>query len=370
MNFKKIFINFDYLLMAIVILIFAIGLTTIASATDAMNLGLTREVKMQFLSFGLGLLVILVLQWINYEIYGEFHKWIYAMGILVLILVYIPGLGVDRGGSQRWIAAGPIDIQTSELAKIAYIIFFAKFLEKMGGVKGIKEIIKSLIVMLPFLILVLKQPDLGTSLVFVFVTFGMMFVSGLKYRYILLGAATAGISLPILYPRLENHQRVRIDAFLNPDDMSLPGNYHVLQSKITIGSGRMYGKGFFEGVYHRLNYLPVQESDFIFAVFVEETGFVGGIALIGLYFLFIMRMVHISRRVKDDFGSNVIIGVVFMFSFQIIENLAMTMGKLPVTGITLPFFSYGSTSLVTSMIAIGLVESIYIRRKKGTFTNI
>lgn len=355
--------------MAIVLIIFSIGITIIGSATDAINLGLTREVKMQLFSMGLGLVVVFILQWINYEVYGEFYKWIYAIGIFVLVLVYIPGLGVDRGGSVRWVDIGPIDVQTSELAKIAYILFFAKFLEKIGGIKGFKEIFKSLAVLAPFLILVLRQPDLGTSLVFVFVTFGMMLVSGLKYRYILLGAITAGIALPIVYPRLENHQRVRIDAFLNPDDMSYQGNYHVLQSKITIGSGRMYGRGIFEGVYHRLDYLPVQESDFIFAVFVEETGFVGGIALIALYFLFLMRMIHISRRIKDDFGSNIIIGLVFMFSFQIIENLAMTMGKLPVTGITLPFFSYGSTSLVTSMIAIGLVESIYIRRKKGTFTN-
>lgn len=367
MNIKKILTNFDYWLMLIVIIIFAIGLVSIASATDIMNNGLTREVKMQALSFILGLVVIIIFQWVNYEVFGEFHKVIYVLSIVVLLLVYIPGLGITRQGSQRWIGLGPIDIQTSELAKIGFILFFAKFLEKMNGVKGIKEIIKSLAVMLPFLLIIMKQPDLGTALVFVFVTFGMMFVAGLKYRYILLGGIFAGVGLPLVYPRLEPHQRVRIDAFLNPDDMTLPGNYHVMQSKITMGSGEMYGKGFFEGVYHRLDYLPVQESDFIFAVFVEETGFVGGVILIALYFLFMMRLIHISRKVKDDFGSYVIIGFVFMFAFQIIENIAMTMGKMPVTGITLPFFSYGSTSLVTSMIALGIAESIYIRRKKGTF---
>ena len=129
----------------------------------------------------------------------------------------------------------------------------------------------------------------------------------------------------------------------------------------------MYGRGLFQGAYHRLNYLPVQESDFIFAVFVEETGFVGGIAVIGLYLLFMLRMIYISQKIKDNFGSSIIIGLVFMFAFQIIENIAMTMGKMPVTGITLPFFSYGATSIVTNMIAIGIVEAIYIRRKKGTF---
>ncbi|MBM7560754.1 FtsW/RodA/SpoVE family cell cycle protein [Fusibacter tunisiensis] len=369
MNFRKILSQFDYLLIVIVLIIFSVGLLTIASATDFMNLGITREVKMQVVAFSLGIAAIILLQFINYEIFGMFYKSIYVLGILLLLLVYVPGLGVVREGSRRWIDIGLINIQTSELAKLAYILFYAKFLEKIGGIKGIKEIFKSLLVLAPYLVLVLKQPDLGTSLVFVFVTFGMMLVSGLKYRYVVLGVGTLGIAMPFIYPRLENHQRVRIDAFLNPEDLSLPGNYQVLQSKITIGSGRMYGKGLFEGVYHRLNYLPVQESDFIFAVFVEETGFVGGLALISMYFFFLMRMIHLSRKTKDDFGSYAIIGITFMFAFQIIENIAMTMGKLPVTGITLPFFSYGATAVLTSMLAIGLVETIYLRRQKGTFTH-
>lgn len=367
MSIKRMLSQFDYVLIALLTIIFVLGLLTIASATDVLNDGLSRQVKMQAISFVIGLVLILLLQFVDYEIVGQFHKAIYVLGILAVLLVYVPGLGVSRLGSQRWIALGPIDFQTSEIAKIAFVIFFAKFLDNMKGVNGIKDIIKCLLVLIPYFLVVWSQPDLGTTLVFVFVTFGMMFVAGLKYRYILLGALTVGIGGPFAYPRLKPHQRVRIDAFLNPEDMSLPGNYHVMQSKITIGSGQMYGKGLFEGVYHRLNYLPVQDSDFIFAVFVEETGFVGGLALIILYGLFLLRMVYLSQKVKDDFASYMIIGFMFMFAFQIIENIAMTMGKMPVTGITLPFFSYGSSSLVTSMIAIAIVESIYIRRKKGSF---
>ncbi len=367
MNFKKIITQFDYVLIGIIVLIFALGLLTIASATDVLNDGLSRQVKMQAISFLLGLSIIVILLLIDYEIVGGFYKALYVLGLLLIVLVHIPGLGVERLGAYRWISIGSIDIQTSEVAKIFYVIFFAKFLEKLNGVTGIKDIIKCALVLLPYFVLVFKQPDLGTSLVFVSATAGMMFVAGLKYRYIGLSLGALVLGAPFVYPRLDSHQRVRIDAFLNPEDLTLPGNYHVMQSKITIGSGQMYGKGLFEGVYHRLNYLPVQDSDFIYAVFVEETGFVGGLVLIALYFLFLARLIYLSQKVKDDFASYMIIGFVCMFAFQIIENIAMTMGRMPVTGITLPFFSYGSTSLVTSMIAIGIVESVYIRRKKGHF---
>lgn len=367
MNIKKIFTNFDYWLFLLIAVIFTFGVLAIASATNVQTDGLSRQFKMQIIAFALGIIIMLVMQFLNYEVFGEIHYLIYGLSIAVLLLVYVPGLGVIRNNARSWIALGPIDIQTSELAKIGFIIFFAKFLEKNNGVKSFLDILKCLVSLAPFLALVMAQPDLGSALVFVFIAFGMMFVAGLPYRYILMGAVTAAVGFPLIYNNLKDHQKQRIDAFLNPNDTSLPGNYHVMQSKITIGSGQLYGKGLFQGVYHRLDYLPVQESDFIFAVFVEEMGFVGGAFIIGLYILFLLRLVHISRKTKDDFGSLIIIGIVFMFAFQIIENIGMTMGVMPVTGITLPFFSYGASSIVTSMIALGLTESIYVRRKKSTF---
>ncbi|MBF4694872.1 rod shape-determining protein RodA [Fusibacter ferrireducens] len=367
MNFKKAITNFDYLLMAIILIIFSVGLVAIASATNVQIDGVTRQFKMQMISFAIGLVIVILMQLVDYEIFGEFYLSIFFVSIALLLLVYIPGLGVVRGGARSWIQIGSIDIQTSELAKIGYIIFFSKFLEKNHGVRTFMDILKCGVILLPFLVLVLKQPDLGSGLVFVLITFGMMFTNGLKYRYIALGGALSVLISPIIYKMMKSHQKERIDAFLNPEDLTLPGNYHVMQSKITIGSGQMYGKGIFQGVYHRLDYLPVQESDFIFAVFAEETGFVGGLALIVLYFMFLLRLLILSYRAKDEFGSNIIVGIIFMFAFQIIENIGMTMGVMPVTGITLPFFSYGASSIVTSMIAIGLVQTIYIRRKKGTF---
>lgn len=369
MNLKRIVTSFDYILLGIVLVLFTLGLFAIASATDVMNVGMTRQVQLQAFSFVFGLILIGILQFINYEVVGEFYWWLYGIALLLLIIIFIPGVGVIRNGSRSWINLGIIDFQTSEISKIAYIIFLAKFAEKNGGMRSLKSVIKAGIALVPILLLILKQPDLGSALVFVSATFGILLASGMRYWQIGGGLlAVVGLT-PLIYPHLETHQRERIDAFLNPNDLTLPGNYHVMQSKITIGSGMMYGRGLFQGVYHRLNYLPVQESDFIFAVFVEETGFVGGIAVIALYLFFLLRMISLSRRVKDEFGSNIIIGIIFMFAFQIIENIAMTLGRMPVTGITLPFFSYGSTSIVSSMLAIGIVESIYIRRKKGTFFN-
>jgi len=367
LNIKRIFTNFDYVLLIIIGIIFSLGIMAIASATDVVTYGMTREVKMQAISFILGIIAIIVIQFINYELIGEFYWWFYAFAIGLLLLVYIPGLGEVRFNARSWINLGPILFQTSEISKICFIIFLAKFIEKMNGINGFKDVIKVGILLLPILGLLLKQPDLGSALVFVSATFGMLLVSGMKYWQIGLSFASLAAIMPFLYPRLKSHQRERIDAFLNPADLTLPGNYQVMQSKITIGSGQMYGRGIFQGVYHRLNYLPVQESDFIFAVFVEETGFVGGLSVIALYMLFILRLVYLSQKVKDDFGANIIIGFVFMFAFQIIENIAMTLGFMPVTGITLPFFSYGSTSIVSSLIAVGIAESIYIRRKKSTF---
>lgn len=367
MNIRKILTNFDYLLFAIIVVLFGLGLVTIASATNIQDFGITRQVQMQAISFIIGLIALIAILFVNYEMVGELYWFFYGITLLLLAIVFIPGVGVTRFGATSWINLGPIDFQTSEIAKITYIIFLSKFIEKMGGVQTLKALIKSGLTLVPILALLLKQPDLGHALVFSVAAFGVLLINGMKYWIAGLGIGGIAASIPLIFPRLEPHQQRRIEAFLNPNDVSLPGNYQVLQSKITLGSGQMYGRGLFQGVYHRLNYLPVQESDFIFAVFVEETGFVGGIAVIALYMFFMMRMVYISHKIKDDFGSSIVIGIVFMFAFQIIENIAMTMGKMPVTGITLPFFSYGATSIVTNMIAIGIVESIYIRRKKGTF---
>lgn len=366
---KKLLRNLDFSLIIIVLILFTIGLLMIASATNVSEVGLTRQVKIQFIGFIVGTVMLLFVLAIDYNSFGEFHKAIYILSILFLLSVYIPGLGIVRNNARSWINLGIIDLQTSEIAKIGFILSYAKYLEnKKGQLNTIKDLIGPVAFILPFLLLLLKQPDLGSALVFVSIACGMLYVSGLNYKMIIAGLVGLVVSLPVIYKLMEPHQRIRIDAYLNPEDLTLPGNYHVLQSKITIGSGGAYGKGLFMGQYHRYDYLPVQETDFIFAVLGEELGFLGGTVVIILYYMFLMRMLTISRKSKDLYGSLVATGITFMFAFQIIENIGMTMGVMPVTGVTLPFLSYGGSSVITSLLSIGLLLNIYMRRKRISFS--
>ncbi len=360
--------NSDTRLLLLMTLLFLFGLMMIASATDVQMEGLTRQVQMQAISFVLGGVVLLLFFFIDYRVLGDFYKLIYILGIALLLLVYIPGLGIARGGARSWIDLGPIDLQTSELAKLCLILSLGRFLTNHEGrLEHLTDLLKVGLFITPYMALLLVQPDLGSALVFLVITLGMMLMKGVHFRWLVIGLVVLIVAMPLAYPRLESHQRERIDAFLNPNDPSLPGNYHVMQSKITIGSGMENGRGIFEGTYHRNYYLPVQETDFIYSVIGEETGFIGGTAVIALYFLLLSRMITLAQRAKDEYGSLMIMGVTFMFTFQIVENIGMTMGVMPVTGITLPFLSYGGSSVVTNMMAIGLVETIYARRKRLSF---
>ncbi|MBN2899446.1 MAG: rod shape-determining protein RodA [Clostridia bacterium] len=360
--------NMDFTLLLIILILFSFGLIMIGSATNIMEDGLSRQVKVQAIAFVIGIVAMLVAMLVDYNTMGEFYKFIYIFGVAVLLLVYVPGLGIERYGARSWINLGVIDLQPAEIAKIAFIISFAKFLDnREEDLTTFKDIVMCGLFMVPFMLFILLQPDLGTALVFIFIAVGMMFASGLSYRIIGTATLGLGILLPLIYKMMKPHQRIRIDAYLHPEDLSLPGNYHVMQSKITIGSGMATGRGIFQGIYHRYDYLPVQETDFIYAVIGEETGFVGGAAIIGLYLMMLLKMMSIARKAKDNYGSLIAIGVTFMFAFQIIENIGMTMGIMPVTGITLPFLSYGGSSLITSMVAIGLLMNVYARRKRGSY---
>ncbi|OPL08990.1 MAG: hypothetical protein AVO33_08765 [delta proteobacterium ML8_F1] len=365
---KNLIKNIDYSLILIILLIFILGILIIASATNVPELGLTRQVKVQIASFLLGILAMVGVMVIDYSTLGDFYKVIYVLSIALLLMVYIPGLGIVRGGARSWIDLGIIDFQTSEVAKLGFIVAYAKFLEnrfKEGN--HLLDLGFSLVVLAPFIGLMLMQPDLGSGLVFVIIALAMIFYAGLSYKILLLGPGLMAVMVPFSLQFLKSHQLERIEAFMNPNDPTLPGNYHVLQSKITIGSGEVYGKGLFQGIYHRYQYLPVQETDFIFAVAVEELGFVGGALIIFLYGILLLKIFFNGNRAKDRFGSLIVMGVLAMFFFQIFENIGMTMGVMPVTGITLPFMSYGGSSIITSMMAIGLVQNVFMRRKRTSF---
>ncbi len=355
----------DISLLAITLALVAVGIVMVASATHADIVGVTREVRFQVISFGLGFLVMVLLTIIDYRVWGKFYLLIYALSIGALLLVYIPGLGVTRNNATSWIDLRFMNFQTSEVAKIGFILSFAKLLElRKGKLKRPLDMLLPLLFIAPILYLLKEQPDLGTMLVFVFIFLGMLFVAGIDLKMVVLALIGFVATMPILYNSLDNYARGRIDAFLNPNDPAQRGYWQVKMSKITIGSGRLLGQGPFKGSFSANNFLPVQESDFIFAVLVEEYGFVGGIFVLGLYFLFFTRLIHVAFLADDQFGTNIVIGVLFMFGYHVFQNIGMTMGLMPVTGVPLPFISYGGSSMLINMIGIGLVMSVYLRRKE------
>ncbi|MBR1397344.1 MAG: rod shape-determining protein RodA, partial [Selenomonadaceae bacterium] len=278
-------------------------------------------------------------------------------------------VGHEALGAQRWIQIGPVSIQPSEFSKLIMIICLASILEdKVGKINTLQDLIPLAgYVGLPFL-LVLKQPDLGTSLVFMAIFFGMIFVCGIRIR-LLLGIIVTGIAaLPILWNFvMKDYQKMRIMVFLDPNVDPLGSGYHIIQSKIAIGSGMLFGKGLFEGTQSQLNFLPENHTDFIFAVVGEELGFVGAVILLLLYFIVLWRGIQIAKESSDVFGRLLAIGITSMLAFHVLVNVGMTTGIMPVTGIPLPLMSYGVSSLTTNILSITIFMNIHLRKQKFLF---
>lgn len=360
--------NLDFGLLFVVGCLFILGILMISSATGVPETGLNRRVIIQVVGFFIGGGLAFLLLMVDYRTLTNLYKVVYVASLLIMVTVWIPGLGVNQMGARSWIDLKIMYFQPAEIAKLGFIICFAKYLEsKQGRISSILDLIKIGAFISPFLLILLKQPDLGTALVFLFITVGMVFVAGVDRRLIIGVLLVAIVAMPVSYQFMEPHQKERIDAFLNPNDPTLKGNYQVMQSKITIGSGQLTGRGLFQGVYHKSDYLPIKESDFIFSVLGEELGFIGGSITIFMYFLLLTRLNQVSIKAKDDIGSLIATGVTFMFAFQIIENIGMTIGLMPVTGVTLPFLSYGGSSIMISMMGIGLAMNVHIRRRRASY---
>ena len=272
-------------------------------------------------------------------------------------------------GARSWIDLGFSSIQPSEFAKIGVIISFAKFLEnREKKLQTVKDIILPAVFVGVPTALVLTEPDLGGAMVFLSIFAGMVFAAGISYRLILLGIAAGIAAIPPAWMfLLEEHQKTRLLVFMNPGIDPLGGGYHVIQSMIAVGSGRLLGKGLYQGTQNKLDFLPAQHTDFIFSVLGEELGFVGAVVLIFFLFLMLYRILDAARQAKDRFGYLIVIGVLSMFTFQIFENIGMTIGIMPITGLTLPFVSYGGSSLLANMLAIGLVINVGMRRQRINF---
>ncbi|WP_352417985.1 rod shape-determining protein RodA [Proteiniborus sp.] len=362
---KGLWKRFDFTLLLIVILLGLFGLLILSSATAGE--GSISYLKTQGIAFALGLFSIIVIVFINYETFGKFYMPIYIFSNLLLVAVLV--LGSTAKGAQSWIRIGSFGFQPSEFVKIGVIISVAKFIEKNHEkINQPFTLIKILIFAFIPVVLILLQPDFGTAIVFVFFIVIMLFVAGLNWRYIIYAFIASIISLPILWFSLDNYQKNRIFDFLDPTRDAMGSGYQVIQSKIAIGSGQVLGMGLYNGNQTQFGFLPEKHTDFIFSVIGEELGLVGGLVLIILYAILIYRLIKIAKNSKDIFGSVMVIGISAMMVFHILENVGMTMGLMPVTGIPLPFISYGGTFLLSNMICIGLALSVGMKREGLSFS--
>lgn len=351
-------LNIDKILLICVIISALYGILAIFSATR--SFGTNSNVIIQSVSFALGIGVLVVMTFFDYEQYELFIKQIGAVCIFLLLLVLVIGKS-GNWGAQSWIRLGPIGIQPAEIAKIGFVITFSYHLtrinDKLNNPLTLLLLIAHLLVPVA---LIMLQPDAGSAMVFIFMFIVMVFVAGLSFKYIIPALAAGIISLPLIYMfLLTDYQKHRIDVFLNPELDKLGSGYNVIQSKIAVGSGGFFGKGFLQGTQNQLEFLPTKHTDFIFSVISEELGFVGAALVIILLFTIIFRCIKTAKIATTPFGKYIATGVSAMFIFHTVENIGMCIGLMPVTGIPLPFFSYGGTSLITNCIAAGLVMSVY-----------
>jgi len=360
---KKLLKNIDMGIIISVILLFAAGLIAISSATGVAHGGSLRHVKIQSVAFVLGIIAMTITLLFDYNTFGEMNKVIYVVCIILLVAVLI--FGKEVKGSKSWFDFGPVNFQPSEIVKIGFILSFAKLLEKKEGtLNTLKGVIPVVLYIIPIVGLIILQNDFGTAMVFVFFIAFMVFAAGISYKYVISAGVLGVLSFPLLwFYFFSDYQRKRILVFLNPEMDPLGRGYHVIQSKIAVGSGQFWGKGLFQGTQNNLGFIPERHTDFIFSVIGEELGLVGSVIIILLFMLLIMRCIYIAKISKDSYGKYICIGVMAMFLFHILENIGMTIGMMPVTGIPLPFVSYGGSALLTNMIAVGLVLNVGMRRQ-------
>lgn len=366
-NKLKLLKQLDWKLIVTLLIIFTYGIVILSSATHVNQTGDYSRLIKQTLAFVLGIGMIVGILFLDYNMIGKYYKELYIASVALLAIVLTP-LGASRGGAKSTLDLGPLDLQTAELVKLTFILSYAKIVElKKGRLNSVKDIMKLLMYAAPIIGLLIAQPDLGTAIVFCCIIAGIIFTAGIDYKILRRAIIVGLIALPLVYLSIDEYQQNRILGFLHPEDTSIQGNYQVMQSNIAIGSGGLTGKGLFKGTQNQEDFLPIQDSDFIFAVVGEELGVVGMVALITLYAYFLYRMLAIAAESKDEYGSLVVVGVASMFAYQIIQNIGMTVSLIPVTGVTLPFMSYGGSSVLTSMANLGLVLNVCMRRKKINF---
>lgn len=285
-------------------------------------------------------------------------------GIALVMLVAVEVIGFVGMGAQRWLNLGVVSVQPSEIMKVTLILALARYFHglTLEEVSRIRNLLIPLGLVGAPVALVVLQPDLGTAILLIATGAVIFFSAGLRWRYFILAGAGVLAVIPIVWSRLHDYQRNRVLTFLEPERDPLGAGYHILQSKIALGSGGIFGKGFMEGTQSQLNFLPEKHTDFIFTMLGEELGLVGGLVLLILYFVVLMFSLNVALQCRNQFGRLVAIGVSMTFFFYVFINTSMVMGLLPVVGVPLPLVSYGGTAMLSLMFAFGLLMSVHIHR--------
>ncbi len=359
---RRYFENIDWILIITVLSISLLGIITIYSVTHD-DAGLPDYIKQIFWVI-IGVALFIAIQFFDYN---RLNKFAYPLFVLTtLTLVYLLIFGRTELGVQRWIEIPVIGFkfQPSEFAKLTLVIILSRFFSSLRGNKPrFKDLVlPTLITCIP-LALVLLQPDLGTSLLLIPVLVALIFVSGISVKMMVILALAFIIPAGIAGPKIiKPYQLKRITSFLDPEADPLGSGYHLIQSKIAFGSGGVWGKGFQKGSQSSLDFLPVQDTDFIFSVWGEERGFAGALILLSLFILVILRSLRIARRSRDLFGTYLTVGITVILFCQILINTGMVIGLMPITGLPLPFMSYGGSACLTNFLSLAIIANVGIRR--------
>ena len=346
-------------LVVLVATIAAIGVAMLYSAADG---NMQPWAAKQMTRFAIALVAMIAAALVGVRRWFRIAYWTYGATFLLIVAVDLRGfVGM---GAQRWIDLGIIQLQPSELMSIALVLSLGRYFHKLNedNIGKLRHLFLPVLMIVLPTVLILKEPDLGTAVVLLITGIAVMFIAGVRLVMFGAGIVSLALSVPLAWRFLRDYQKTRIYTFLDPDSDPLGAGYHILQSKIALGSGGLFGKGFLLGTQSHLSFLPEKQTDFIFTTLAEEFGLVGGMALLALYALLIAYGFAIALRSRNHFGRLVCLGVVANFFLYVFVNIAMVTGLIPVVGVPLPLISYGGTAMLTVLFGMGLMMSVYLDR--------
>ena len=360
---RRLILNFDWTLLTLVLGICAVGVLNIYSAGHSFAGAKVNPFYMKQLQWILiGLFCMSIAFCIDYRLISQYAYFLHGMAVFFLLFVFFYGYATH--GSQRWISLGNFSFQPSELVKLTLILALAKYFDDHKITEGyrLRELlIPSALLFVPFF-LILKQPDLGTALILLIVSASMILFVGIRLKSLACVVSMVLSLMPVGWYFMKEYQRERVLTFLNPERDPLGAGYHIIQSMIAAGSGGILGKGFLKGTQTQLQFLPEQQTDFVFSVFAEEWGFLGGGVLITLFMSLILWSLKISLHSRDFLGTLIAFGFASLLFWEVFINIGMVLGMMPVVGIPLPFLSYGGSAIVSLLTCIGLLLNVSMRR--------